>query len=302
MRFIDIRGILLALAAATLWLNPLGGAAAGTLDKLRDSGKFVIGYATDGSALVHRDASGKLGGYAIEICGRVGAAVKAGLKLPKLSVEFVQLSMDERFLAVAEGRVDLLCGAEPTVGRRAALSFSLPIGFVGVTALVRSDAPVRLVQVLSGQEPPAPLIWRGTGAPERRSLAVVKGTTVEGTLTGRLLDRRIVVDVVPVKDTAEGVQAVLDRRADAFFDGRPMLLGALEGNPARSNLVVLDRLFSRHVLALGLRRNDDDFRLAVDTALSALYHSPELAAIYRSNLGEPDQATLEFLQLVALPN
>lgn len=290
------------LGAALGFLGMSEALAAGTLEKLRESGKFVIGYSTDQPSLVRTDQSGRVAGYAIALCTKVAEAAKRELNLPVLAVEFVQVPLDQRFRALAQNRIDLLCGAVPTLERRAEVSFSIPVGFVGVHAVVRSDAPVRLVQVLTGLEPPPPVIWRGTSAPERRALAVVAGSTVEGALVERLAERRIVVDVVSVKDTAEGVQAVADRRADAFFDGRPLLADAVDRSPARSNLVVLNRLFRRELLALGVRRNDDDFRLAVDRALSKVYRSPELPTIYRTYLGEPDRETIDFFELMAVPD
>jgi len=294
--------VLLALiGAAQLQLGVGAAFAAGTLDKLRESGKFVVGYTADGSSLTQTDAAGKVTGYAIALCTKVGEAARSELKLPALAIELVQVSVEERFRAIAQGKIDMLCGAVPTLERRAEVSFSIPVGFVGVAAVIRSDAPVRLVQVLTGQEPPQPVIWRGTGAPERRALAVVKGSSVERTLVNRLSERRIAIDVVSVKDTAEGVQAVVERRADAFFDGRPLLLDAVGRSPAKSSLVVLDRLFRRELLAFAIRRNDDDFRLTVDRALSNIYRSPELPTIYRTYLKEPDRETLEFFELMALP-
>lgn len=298
MRHIKPRNVLLVLIGAAL-LHAGASFAAGTLDKLRESGKFVVGYVSDGSS--QKDATGKVAGYAIALCTKVGDAARQELKLPSLAVELVQVSMEERFSAVAQGKIDMLCGAVPTLERRAEVSFSIPVGFVGVNAVIRSDAPVRLVQVLTGQEPPPSVLWRGTGAPERRALAVVSGTTVERALADKLAERRIAIDVVSVKDTAEGVQAVVDRRADAFFDGRPLLLDAVARSPAKSDLVVLDRLFRRELLAFAIRRNDDDFRLTVDRALSRIYRSPELPTIYRTYLKDPDRETLEFFELMALP-
>jgi ABC-type amino acid transport substrate-binding protein len=293
------RNILLGAACGCL---ASGALAAGTLDKLGSSGKFVIGYASDGSLPIHTDQSGKVAGYAFALCTKVADGVRRELKMSALPTEFVQVSLDERFQAVAQGRIDMLCGAVPTLQRRAEVSFSIPIGFVGVDAVVRTDAPVRLVQVLTGEEQPTTLIWRGTSAPEHRALAVVAGSTVEGALIERLAARRIVVDVLSVKDTAEGVQAVVERRADAFFDGGPLLRDAVARSAARSSLTVLNRSFRRELIALALRRNDDDFRLAVDRALSKIYRSPDLPTIYKTYLKEPDLETVQFFELMALPD
>lgn len=283
------------------WLGLGSALAAGTLEKLRDSRKFVIGFVPDGPDQAKSAATGKATGYAMALCDKVGEAARSELKMPALAVELVQVTAAERFDALVQGRIDLLCGAVPTVQRRAQVDFSIPIGFVGVNAVVRSDAPVRLVQVLSGREPPAPLVWRGTNAPERRSIAVVGGTTVERALTDRLNERRIAIEVVPVKDTAEGVQAVADRRVTAFMDGRVLLLDAIERSPTKSSLVLLDKVYKRELVALGVRRGDDEFRLMVDRTLSRIYRSGELATIYATHLQPLDRAAIEFFELVALP-
>jgi ABC-type amino acid transport substrate-binding protein len=157
------------------------------------------------------------------------------------------------------------------------------------------------VQVLTGREPPDALNWRGRQAPERRALAVVGGTTIEQALSERLAAQRIAIDVMKVKDTDEGLQAVAEHRVDGFFDSRAALVYGAAQSPARANLVVLDRLFRRDLLTLSVRRGDDDFRLAVDRALSRLFRTSELATIYRTYLKEPDRETLDFFQLVALP-
>lgn len=290
-----------ATCVAALGLGMSCAMAAGTLDKLRDSRKLVIGFGSD-SPIAQADAAGKAGGYVNAICTRVAESLRNDMKLSQLAVESTAVPMAERFSTLAQGRIDLLCGAVPTLGRRAEVDFSIPIGFAGVNAVVRSDAPVRLVQVLSGREPPAQQVWRGTSAPERRSIAVVDNTTVERALLDRLAERRISIEVVPVKDTAAGLQAVVDRRADAFLDGRVLLVDAMARSQSKSNLALLDKVFRRELVAIGVRRGDDDFRLAVDRALSRIYRSGELARIYATHLQPMDQATRDFFDLVALPD
>ena len=169
---------------------------------------------------------------------------------------------------------------------------------------MRADAPARLVQALSGPEPAAHPIWRGSPgqAPERRVLAVIGGTTIERVLADRLKQMRIVAEVVTVNDTATGLQMLRERRADVFFNDRALLLDAVANGPSLGDVVVLDRLFRRELVSLATRRDDADFRLVVDRSLSQLYRGSDLAPIYSSHFGAPDRATLDFFQLVALPD
>ena len=292
-------GSLLGLAVA------LPGWAEGTLDKAKASGKLSIGYLADARPYSYTDAAGKPAGYAVTLCNKVGEAVKAELKQPGLALDFVALPPNERFKAVADGKVDLLCGAIATLERRAQLDFSIPILLNGAGAAVRADAPVRLLQALV-ENPPAATgpTWRGSAdqAPERRVLAVISGTTLERALTDRLKQKRIVAEVVTVNDPAAGLQLLIDRRADVFFSDRALLLDAVARSPSRGQLAVLDRLFKRELVSLAMRRDDGDFRLLVDRALSRLYRSSDMVPIYVSHFGVPDRSTLDFFQLVALPD
>lgn len=286
-------GSLLCIGAAA--------SAAGALDKIKESGKLTLGYSSDARPFSYADA-GKPAGYGVELCSKVADALKADLKLGSLAVDFVALSRDEAFRAVEQGRADLLCGAVPTLERRALVDFSIPIILSGTGVAIRSDAPLRLVQALSGVEPTAP-IWRGSTdqAPQRAVLAVVGGVPLEKALASKLKERRIVADVLSVKDVDTGLQALRAGTAHAFFSDRALLLDAAARQPA-GELVVLDRIYRREIVALAMRRNDDDFRLAVDRALSRLYRSQEVNAIYAKHFGAPTAAASDFFQLVALPD
>jgi polar amino acid transport system substrate-binding protein len=63
---------------------------------------------------------------------------------------------------------------------------------------------------------------------------------------------------------------------------------------------VLDRYFTYEAVALGVPRGDEDFRLAVDRALSALFRSDGVAALYQPYFGKPSEPMLRFLQANSL--
>jgi ABC-type amino acid transport substrate-binding protein len=276
---------------------------AGTLERIKQSGKMAIGYVPDAQPFSYSDGSGKVTGYAIALCNKVADTVKADLGLAKLAVDFIPLSGDDRFRAVEQGKIDLLCGAVPTLARRATLDFSIPVFASGTGVVVRSDAPARLVQVLSGAETPDQPYWRGmlNQAPERKAFAAFGGTTVERALIDRLKLLHISVDVIPVKSMQEGLQLVEERRAAAFFADRAMLLAAAKSSPSSADFIVIDRVFRREPFALAVQRNDADFRLLVDSSLSRLFRSGEIGQIYTTYFGTPGQGALNFFELSAQP-
>jgi polar amino acid transport system substrate-binding protein len=53
---------------------------------------------------------------------------------------------------------------------------------------------------------------------------------------------------------------------------------------------------------LALGRGDDDFRLAVDRALSRIYRSGEIGGLCTDVFGEPDENALAFFRWNALPD
>jgi ABC-type amino acid transport substrate-binding protein len=304
------RATWIVLRAAALlttgWLATAGTAqAAATLDQVQKSSKLTIGYFPNAQPFSSTDASGKPSGYAIALCQKVADAVKTDLRLAALTVDFVPLpgTGDDRLSAVQEGRIDLLCGAVPTLARRKVLDFSIAIFASGTSVVVRADAPARLVQALSGRESPDQPYWRGGQgqAPERKSFAVVGGSALERALLDRLLELHIAVDVVKVKDLPEGLELVRTGGAAAFFGDRALLLAAAKSSPKSGELVVIDRIFRREPVALALRRSNDDFRLLIDKTLSQLYRSNEIAPLYATYFGKPDQNARIFFEVMALP-
>ena len=278
-------------------------ASAATLDKIRQAGKIMLGHRTDARPFSYQEGAGKAAGYSVELCEKIAEEVKTELGLSALTVEWVPVTIDDRFRAVQDGRVDLLCGADTaTLARRKEVAFSIPIFQSGIGALLRVDAPTELREVLSGRPSSRP-IWRASPALilENKTFSVVAGTTSESWLAGRLDKFKIPATVATVDSYDAGVQRIVDRSSDVFFGDRPVLLDTAVKNPSAGDLITLDRLFTHEPLALALQRGDEDFRLLVDRTLSRLFKADEFRDVYVKWFGEPDEESLTFFQLSALP-
>jgi putrescine:ornithine antiporter len=257
--------------------------------------KLTIGYRTDARPFSYEQL-GKPAGYAVEVCQKVAEQLKA-------DVTWVPVPLAQGLAALREGRVDLICGETETLTARKEASFSLPIFLNGVGALLRTDAPRGLSQALSEKPTITGPLWRGTPTQallQAQTFAVVAGSPTEKVLAARLDSFQLTARVLPVKDFAEGVQAVIDRKANVFFADRSILLDAAKRS-STDELTVLDRRFTFAPLAIGLKRGDEDLRLAVDGALSRLYPSPEFRAIYAKWFGQPDDLAAAFFRSVVLP-
>jgi polar amino acid transport system substrate-binding protein len=269
-----------------------------TLARIADAGRIKFGYRADARPFSYSEQSGNPGGYSVALCQQIANAVKTRLRKSNLAVDWVPVTAQDRYGALQGGTIDLLCGADTiTLERRASVAFSLPIFPGGTGVMLRSDAPVRLKDVLSGKGQTFRPTWRAQASDVLRSrgFAAVSGTTSEKWLGQRIKDLQVVSVVLPVPSYDAGLDAVLGRRADALFGERAILLDAARRNGAK-DLMVLDRLFTYEPLALAMAPNDDEFRLLVDRTLSRFYASGELGGLYTIWFGEPDESAFTFFR------
>lgn len=298
-----VRVAILAMAVLAAALAPVAEAAGGTLDRIKESGRIALGYRADARPFSYKDESGKPAGYSVGLCQKVADQVKADLGLAALAVEWVPVTVDDRFRAVQEGKIDLLCGADSaTLARRKDVSFSIPIFPGGIGAIVRSDASFRLKEVLSQQKPTRPF-WRGSPAQllEQQTFSVLKGTTSEAWLAGRIGKLQIAAKVAPVDSYEAGIKRVLDRSSNVFFGDRAILVDAWRRSASPQDLQVLDRRFSDEAFALALARGDEEFRLAVDRTLSRYFMSDAFRETFAKSFGTMTDPVSTFFHLSALP-
>ncbi len=292
------------LASALLLQTGVMQAASNTLDRARQTGTLKLGYYADARPLSYQDESGKAAGYAIAVCQEITNDLKILLGNPALAIDFVVVNANDRFEAVKQGRIDLLCGPSvPTVARRKTVSYSIPVFPGGLGALLRRDAAAQIQEVLSGKEAPYRPLWRGsTGlALQKRTFSAVSGTTSLDWLNSKITQFKIDAKVLPVDSTDDGVRKVLDRGTDVLFGERNMLLDAKKRSPSSGDLIVMTREFTYEPLAMALQRGDEDFRLFVDQSLSKLNRSGKIQSLFRDFFGEPDENTLTFFRLNVVP-
>jgi ABC-type amino acid transport substrate-binding protein len=112
------------------------------------------------------------------------------------------------------------------------------------------------------------------------------------------------VTLIPVKDHADGRTALEQKTADAYASDREILIGLVLTAQKPGTFVLVDRYLSYEPYALMLRRNDPDFRIAVNRSLARLYRSGDVIAIYRrwlGSLGAPDALQIATWAIEGLP-
>lgn len=272
-----MRGLLSAIVAALLLVSQ--SAAAGTLERVRETGTFKIGYRTDAPPFSYKSDIGEPAGYIVDICREVAASVKQELGLKDLKVEYVTVTADDRFDAVANGRIDLLCEATTvTLARRKLVDFSLMTFIDGASVMVRSDGP-QSFKSLAGHK-----------------IGVHTGTTTEDALRRTLADLKVEAEMVPVADHEDGVKRLESGEFAAYFADRAILTYLMLGEGMPKTLRISKEYFTREPYALALARDDGEFRFLVDRTLARLYRSDAINAIFARSFGKAKPS--EILQAV----
>lgn len=270
-------GSLLAVATAAFLIPAVASAA--TLERIEASGTVRLGFREDARPYSFKDSAGKPAGYIVELCREVVDRLKPGQR--NLKAEFVRLAPSERFEAVREGRVDILCDpASVTMERRAMVDFSIPTFLDGTSVLYRADRPVHAFEDLAGKR-----------------VAVLGGTTTADNLRIGMRQVNITAPVTEVADHRDGLRLLTADKIDAYFGDRAILAALLYQGPM-PGIELSRRYFSYETYALALPRGDDAFRLAVDRALAELYRSGRVRHLLTRTFGERRDDMLDALIVI----
>jgi ABC-type amino acid transport substrate-binding protein len=242
--------------------------AAGTLEKVRDTKTFKVGYRADAKPYSYRNDKGEPTGYIVDLCREVAAEVTRAAG-GDIKINYVVVPADQRFESVRDGRVDVLCDpASITLARREMVDFSLPIFLDGASILSRGAKAIESYRDLAGKR-----------------VGVLTGTTTERTLREALDELKISATIITTTDHRAGMDLLGADKIDAYFADRA-IIAALLYEGGRPGFKLASRYFSYETYALALRRGDDDFRLVVDRTLAKLYRSGRIDTILAKTFGK----------------
>ena len=254
-----------ALAVTAITTTAHAQDLTGALKKMRDTGNITIGHREASQPFSFLDSNKQPVGYAIDLCLKVVDEVRAALKKPDITVTYAMVNAQTRIPMVADGSVDLECGSTTnTLARQAQVDFSATYFTTGTRLLTWKANKAREIENLAD-----------------RSIAVVGGSTNEKAVkalidAGKVKDAKLVV----VKDYAEGIAAVEAKKADAFATDDIVLFGLLAKSASRNDLEVVGRFLTYDPYGIMIRRDDPDFRLAVNRALARTFRSGDAEKLY----------------------
>jgi polar amino acid transport system substrate-binding protein/glutamate/aspartate transport system substrate-binding protein len=280
-----LRILLCAIACAAI--TGTAFAASPTLDRIKTSGAVTFAYRDGAAPFSFKARNGRPQGYSVDLCEKVAAAIGKALAIPALKIEWRPVDAANRLDAVASGQADAECGTTTiTLGRMERVDFSVPIFVDGGSVLVREKDHLSRLVDLKGKK-----------------IAIIPGTTTLPALEKALKVIEVTAEFVPVKTSAEGVSMLIAGKVDAYANDRIVLAG-IKLAQAGDELELMNSDFSFEPYGLVLRRDDPDFRLAVNRALVAIYKSGDIDAVYvkwLAPLGRPGPLLNAMFYLNSLP-
>jgi glutamate/aspartate transport system substrate-binding protein len=236
----------------------------GTLKKVQDTGAITMGVREASIPMSYLDDKQQFVGYHIDVCNRVIDDLRKNLKLPNLKVNLQAVTSANRIPLMQNGTIDIECGSTTnTVARQQQVAFALTTFISDVRILTKANSGIKTVADLNN-----------------KPLAVTTGTTSVQLIRAQEQGKNLNITEVFGKDHAESFLLLETDRAVAFALDDYLLAGfrARSNNPAA--YVFLDQPLRTEPIAIMIRKDDPDFKKAVDDSIRSMMRSGELERIY----------------------
>ena len=260
-----MRRFLASLVALTLFASTVTPALAqapaqGTLERINQTGTLIIGTRTGSPPFAYVNAKNEWVGFSIDL---VEELVKPAIekKLNKtIKVEKKESTPPTRIPLLTSNAVDLIAGTmTDTRARRDSVDFSITFFVTGAQFLVKKGSKIRGIKDIDGKR-----------------IAAQQGST-----NARIIrERAPKAQLREFPDQPAAFQALLQGQVDAYTNDGIQLAGlkAKAANPAQWEIV--GEFFSYEPYGMAMRKNDADFRNAVNNGLMDGIESGKYFEIY----------------------
>lgn len=282
--FTRIGALTLALAAGVLAVCT---ASADTIDDVKKSGQFTIGYRADAAPFSSLGADGKPTGYSVALCVEIAGLVAQAANVKDMKVAYEQVTAESRFMALTTHKIDILCeGTSMTIRRMETMDFTLQTFSSGTSLMVRADQNLSNLTELAGKK-----------------VGVLRNTTTTQELKYTLQQNKIAADVVEFDTHDAGLAALEAKNIDGYFADRELLMGMKDRAKDAGSLKIAQDYLTNEPYALPVRQNDYRLKKIANLALSRAYRSGKIGEIFRAAFPgrEPSQLLKALYVLQGVP-
>jgi len=262
--------------------------AQSTLEKIAKSGTLIIGTRTGSPPFAYVNKNNEWVGFSIDLVEQaVVPALSKKLNKP-IKVEKKESAPATRIPLLTSNAVDLIAETmTDTQSRRDQVDFSVTFFSTGAQFLVRKGSPIKGIQSIAGKR-----------------IAAQQGST-----NARIVRERVpTAKLVEFPDQPAAFQALAQKQVEAYTNDGIQLAGLKAKAPKPDDWAVIGDFFTYEPYGMAMRKNDSDFRQAVNVGLMDAISSGLYFQIYDKWFGAkaevPYPLTPEnkrFLQLQVVP-
>jgi polar amino acid transport system substrate-binding protein len=262
--------------------------AQSTLEKIDKSGTLIIGTRTGSPPFAYVNKNNEWVGFSIDLVEQaIVPALSKKLNKP-IKLEKKESAPATRIPLLTSNAVDLIAETmTDTQSRREQVDFSVTFFTTGAQFLVRKGSPIKGIQSIAGKR-----------------IAAQQGST-----NAKIVRERVpTAKLVEFPDQPAAFQALSQKQVEAYTNDGIQLAGLKAKAPKPGDWTVIGDFFSYDPYGMAMRKNDSDFRQAVNVGLMDAISSGLYFQIYDKWFGAkaevPYPLTPEnkrFLQLQVVP-
>lgn len=239
--------------------------AAGTLDKIAQSGSITLGFRDPALPFSFLDANKQAAGYSIDLCGKITEAIRRELKRSDIKEKYAQVTSVTRLTAMMNGEIDLECSSSAvTAERLKQVSFSLPIFVAAIRIMVREGSGIRGISNLTG-----------------KTVVTTRGTSSEKLFIDLNQLRSLNATLLLANNHAESFAMLESGKADAIILDDVLLYSLRATAKDPSKYIMTRDALTHEPFSIVLRKDDAALKKVVDAEITRLITSGEINAMYR---------------------
>src|SRR5947207_10819997 len=266
------RAISLFIAAAAGLAIVLPAAAQeGTLKKIKDSGSITIGHRDASIPFSYYDDKQQPVGYAMDLCHRIVDAVKTDLKMPKLEIKYQLVTSANRIPLMANGTIDLECGSTTnSLERQKTVWFTITHFVTANRWVAKKSAKLDKLADLKG-----------------KTIVSTAGTTNIKQMTELNAAKNLGLNIISANGHPESFQMVETGRAAAFAMDDILLYSLVAQARNPGDYHISSEATSVEPYGIMVRKDDTAFKKVADNAMTQVYKSGQINAIYAKWFQKP---------------
>lgn len=270
MKKIWTMGLAFGLAAMALCAQAQD--SDGTLQKAKETRRFVVGFQETSIPFSYLDGNQKPVGYTLDICAKIVDAIKKEIAEPALEVVYTPVTSANRIPLLLNGTIDMNCAsATNNVERQKQVAFTNTHFLTASRFLSKKAGNINGIDDLKG-----------------KSVVSIAGTTNINQLNRVNNERKLGINVVSAKDPLEAFLMLETDRVQAYvMDDVLLAIAAARSKEPAAYVLSKDSFSKAEPYGIILRKNDPRFKALADKTTAALYQSGEILAIYKKWFQSP---------------